>query len=287
LRPDEFVNPEAKDLAAKADIVIVAAGFSPETETEGADRTFGLPPGQDELINAALDANKNTFVVLTSGGGMDMNAWVDRAPAILQAWYAGQEGGTALAQLLYGDVAPSGKLPMTFERRWEDNPSFKTYYPDPSDKAKKISYTEGVFIGYRGYEKNGTKPLFPFGHGLSYTTFAYKNLSVTPAEVAGDAPVTVSFEVTNTGQREGAEVAQVYVGDKHSKVPRPAKELKGFSKVSLKPGETKRVQVQLDRRAFSYYDVNKKSWTADPGAFQILVGPSSAEIALNGIVTLN
>jgi beta-glucosidase len=243
---------------------------------------FALPPGQDELIQQIAAINKNTVVVVTSGGGVDMTAWVDRVPALFQAWYPGQEGGTALAQLIFGEASPSGKLPVTFERRWEDNPAHDTYHPKGGDR--KVIYSEGVFIGYRGYEKSGVKPLFPFGYGLSYTTFAYKNLAVSPASASGD--VELHFEVTNTGKRAGAEIAQVYVGDRHSSVPRPMKELKGFTKVNLEAGETRQATVTLDRRAFSYYDVKKHDWTVEAGDFDVYVARSSAQIELTGKVRL-
>jgi beta-glucosidase len=282
--PGSAVVAEAKRMAAGADVVVVAAGFAPESESEGADRTYQLPAGQDELINAMEAANRRTIVVVTSGGGYDTSAWLDRTPALIQAWYPGQEGGTALAEILLGDVNPSGRLPVTFERRWEDNPVHDSYYP--ADGTNRVVYKEGVFVGYRGYEKAGTKPLFPFGHGLSYTTFRYSNLSIRPAPAGtGPAPAPlyeVSFDVTNTGRREGADVAQVYVGDTHSKAARPAKELKGFSKVSLRPGETRGVTVTLDSRAFSYYDADAKRWRTDPGEFDILVGRSSERIELRG-----
>jgi beta-glucosidase len=219
-----------------------------------------------------------------------MIAWLDRVPALVQAWYPGQEGGTALAEILFGDVNPSGRLPVTFERRWEDNPVHDSYYQEVN--TKRVVYKEGVFVGYRGYEQAGTKPLFPFGSGLSYTTFKYSNLSIKP--LAGAAPNgdslgrrnEVSFEVTNTGTRDGADVAQLYVGDPQTKVPRPAKELKGFVKVSLRPGETKNVSVILDNGSRSYYDVNAKQWRAEPGVFDVLVGRSSAQIELRGKLTL-
>src|SRR5579863_1946028 len=257
-----YVLPGAKKLAAKADVVVVAAGFDPESEIEGADRTFRLPPGQDELIQEMSAANKNTIVLVTSGGNVDMTDWIDRVPALLEVWYPGQEGGKAAAEILFGDVNPSGRLPATFERRWEDNPVHNNYYPAAG--TTRVIYKEGVFVGYRGYEHNGTKPLFPFGYGLSYTTFKYANLSIKPAapgaKAAGlSAPLyEVSFDVTNTGTREGADVAQVYVSDPQSRVPRPVKELKGFARVNLKPGETKTATVTLDSRAFSYYDVAGK-----------------------------
>ncbi len=287
LRHGNIVDPEAKRLASRADVVVVAAGFDPETESEGADRTFRLPPGQDELIQEVAAANRNTIIVMTSGGGVDANAWLDRIPVFVEAWYPGQEGGTALAEVLFGDVNPSGRLPITFERRWEDNPVHDSYYTEAG--TNRIVYKEGVFVGYRGYERNGTKPLFPFGYGLSYTTFEYSNLAIRP--IAGDAASSgsryqVSFDVKNTGSREGADVAQVYVGDSHARVPRPAKELKGFVKVNLRPGETRRVSVTLDDRALSYYDIDAKQWRAEPGDFDVLVGRSSEQIELRGKLTL-
>ena len=283
VRPDDMVTAETKAVAAQADAVVVAVGFDQSIEGESADRMFVMPPGQDELINQIAAINKKTIVVVTSGGGVDMNAWVDHVPGIFEAWYPGQAGGTALAQLLFGEVSPSGRLPMTFDRRWEENPAHDTYYPRSGDR--KVAYTEGVFVGYRGYDKSGVKPLFPFGYGLSYTTFAYKNLTVSPSTSASQ-PVEVRFDVTNTGTRAGAEVAQVYVGDRHSSVPRPKKELKGFAKLKLGPGETQQVTVTLDRRAFAYYDVKKHDWTVEPGDFDVYVARSAAQIELTGKVAV-
>ncbi len=282
-RHGDRVDPAAKALAAKVDVVVVAAGFDASTESESADRTFALPPAQDELIEAMVAANKNTVVVTTGGGNYDMQPWLERVPALVQAWYPGQEGGTALAEILFGVTNPSGRLPATFEKKLEDNPAFANHYPQPG--TPRILYQEGVFVGYRGYEKNGIAPQFPFGFGLSYTTFKYDGLAVTPGKTK-DGKVSVSFDVTNTGTRAGADVAQVYVGDGHAKVPRPVKELKGFAKVSLQPGETRRVTVELDRRSFSYYDVETRQWRADPGVFEILVGRSSADIHLTAPLTL-
>ena len=288
VRHGSVVSDDAKKLAAKADVVIVSAGFDPETESEGADRTFDLPPAQDELIEAMTAANKNTIVLITSGGNVDMAGWLDRVPALIETWYPGQEGGTALAEVLFGDVNPSGRLPVTFERRWEDNPASNSYYPAAG--TNKVEYKEGVFVGYRGYEKNGTKPQFPFGYGLSYTNYSYGKMSVQQGITKGGSPeiwwAEVSFDVTNTGKRPGSEVAQVYVSDSHSKVPRPLKELQGFAKIDLKPGETKRVKVMLSAHSLSYYDVNTKKWRAEPGDYEVLVGPSSAQIELRGKITL-
>jgi beta-glucosidase len=290
MRRGAAVAEEVKRLAAKVDAVVVAAGFDHETESEGADRTFSLPTGQDELIAEMVAANRNTVVVVTAGGGTDMSGWVERVPAVVQAWFPGQEGGTALAEILLGDVNPSGRLPVTFERKWEDNPVHASYYP-AGDDTKRVEYKEGVFVGYRGYEQKNVKPLFPFGHGLSYTTFKYDGLKVTqvPGTVTGapDGPhFEVSFDVKNTGSREGSDVAQVYVSDTHARVPRPPKELKGFAKFNLRPGESRRVTVRLNGRAFSYYDAAARRWRFDPGDFDILVGRSSEQIELRGKVRL-
>jgi beta-glucosidase len=273
------LGEETKKLAAKADAVILCMGLDPNSEGEGGDRTF-RPGGQDIFIQQVASVNKNVIVVLNAGGNVDMSKWLDQVPAVLHAWYPWQEGGTALGQILFGDFSPSGKLPATFERRWEENPTFHSYYPQKGDK--RVEYTEGIFMGYRGYEKAGTKPLFPFGYGLSYTTFTYSDLKIAPAAKGSAALLAVSFNVKNTGPRQGAEIAEVYVGDSHAPLPRPAKELKGFAKVSLRPGESKQITVLLDRRAFSYYDAGKHDWAIAPGEFGILVGSSSADIRLQG-----
>lgn len=273
---------KATATAAKADAVILCVGFDSETEGEGRDRTFELPGGQNALVKAVLGANKNTTLVISAGGNVDMAEWIDATPALLHTFYPGQEGGTALAAILFGDVSPSGKLPVSFEREWKDNATYNSYY---DNGTKHVKYTEGVFLGYRHFDKSDVKPLYPFGYGLSYTTFKYGNLNVTPSFKKGD-PVTVSFDVTNTGAREGAEVGEVYVSDTHSHVPRPVKELKGFGKVNLKPGETKTITVKLNDRSFSYYDVTKHGWVAEPGDFGILVGSSSAKTELTGKTTL-
>jgi beta-glucosidase len=286
LRHGATVEAEAKKLAASADVTVVAVGFNPDTESEGADRTFQLPPGQDELVHEIAAANKRTVVVMTSGGSVDMREWIDGVPALVEAWYPGQEGGSALAGILLGDVNPSGRLPVTFERRWEDNPVHDSYYPEPG--TNRIVYKEGIFVGYRGYEHTGTKPLFPFGYGLSYTSFKYSNLVVKPMPGSASSGVhyEVSFDVKNTGGRPGAEVAQLYVGEPGAKVARPAKELKGFAKMNLRPGETRRVTLPLDDRSFSYYDPTAKRWRAEPDTYDVLVGRSSEQIELRGKVTL-
>lgn len=282
---NKVVDTKAKELASKADLVVVAAGFDADSESEGGDRTFDLPYGQDELIRAMVAANKKTIVDVTSGGNVDSEAWISEIPGYIESWYAGQEGGTALAEVLFGAVDPSGHLPATFERRAEDNPTYNNYYTEPN--SNRIVYKEGIFVGYRGYEHNHVKPLFPFGYGLSYTTFKFANLSVTPDNATANPNVTVSFDVTNTGERAGAEVAQVYVSDGHAKVERPEKELKGFNKVTLAPGETKHVSIALNGRSFAFYDTEAKSWHIAPGKFGILVGDSSEALDLKGSVEIS
>ncbi|MGO9592510.1 MAG: glycoside hydrolase family 3 C-terminal domain-containing protein [Steroidobacteraceae bacterium] len=279
---DEAVNPAAKAMAAKAEVAIVAVGFDEVSESEGQDREFDLPPGQEELIREVAAANKHTIVIVTSGGSVATAQWLERVPAVIQGWYAGEEGGTALIQLLFGQTNFSGRLPISWEQDLRDNPCFPNYYyQDPL--TQKITYAEGVFVGYRGYERNHVRPLFPFGFGLSYTTFHYSHIEVRPiGHQAGAEPhFDVSFEVTNTGKLAGADVGQVYVSDDtHPAVERPAKELKGFARVYLKPGEQRRVHVELNARSFAYYDVQSKAWHANAGRYRILVGRSSTEIVL-------
>lgn len=288
----DYVDSEAEKLAAQADAVVLTVGFDSQSESEGSDRTFRLPPGEDELIEKIADINPHTIVAITSGGAVDMTGWIDRVPAILESWYSGQEGGTALAQILFGDADPSGRLPVTFDRRWQDNPVYDSYYPQPG--SDKVSYNEGVFVGYRGYERSGKKPLFPFGYGLSYTTFRDENLRIKPVgdeSRSGDPPETglryeVSWDVTNAGRRSGADVSEVYVGELHPSVPRSARELKGFVRVQLRPGETRREKVMLNGRAFSYFDTNTHEWHVDPGKFVIYVGSSVDQLPLQDTITL-
>jgi beta-glucosidase len=277
-----FVKQSAIDMAKKADVVIVAVGYDAEIETEGIDREFGLPPGQDELIEKIVAANPNTIVTVTSGGSVDTSRWVDRVAALLENWYPGQEGGTALAEVVFGDVNPSGRLPISWEREITDNPSYTSYYPTPGTLS--IPYKDDLFVGYRGYEHNGTKPLFPFGYGLSYTSFKYSNLKVQPGK--GDGAYEVSFDVTNTGKAAGADVAQVYVSEDHPSVPRPPQELRGFARVMLQPGKTQHVTVPLDARAFTWYDEKAAAWHADAGSFTIHVSRSSADSQLESKISL-
>ena len=282
------VNERAKALAAKADVVIVGAGFVNNrdfnSESEGGDRTFDLPYGQDALIREMAAANPKTVVTVTSGGNVDSTTWIDKVPALIEGFYGGQAGGRALAEVIFGDYNPGGHLPATFERKAEDNPAFANYYPE--NDGIRVLYKEGIFVGYRGYEKNGVKPLFPFGYGLSYTTFSFKGLKVSRRTGAG-AVASVEFDVTNSGQRAGAEVAQVYVSDNHAPVPRPMHELKGFERIELGPGETKHVTVPLDARSFAYWDVKAHRWVIDPGKFTVSAGDSLASLPLTGTVDIS
>lgn len=282
---DKIVNPDAIKLAAKADVVVVEAGFQQESESEGGDRTFSLPFGQNELIQAIATANPNTVVAVTSGGNVDSTDWIDSVPAYLQTWYGGQAGGQALAEILFGDINPSGHLPATFERRLEDNPAFANYYPAAG--SKDVDYKEGIFVGYRGYEKNKVAPLFPFGFGLSYTTFKFSNLKLSQTAQGPDVRAVATFDVTNTGQRRGAEVAQLYVTEDQPKVPRPVHELKGFQRVDLGPGETGHISIPLDARSFSYYDVASKKWTIGSSKFTISIGDSLISLPLKAPLTIN
>ena len=281
----QLVTDAAKKLAASADAVVVAVGFNRDSEGEGADRMFSLPVGQAALIREMATQNKNVIVAVTSGGSFDATGWIDRVPACLELWYPGEQGGTALAEVLFGDVNPSGRLPITFEKRPEDNPTFSNYYPEAG--TKRVVYKEGIFVGYRGYEHNHTKPLFPFGFGLSYTKFNVTHLVINDESTpTSSLKYLVSFDVTNSGKRAGAEVAQVYIADTGTSVPRPPKELKGFVKVSLKPGETQHVAVPLDTRSFAYFDTSSGFWRAPAGTYKVLVGISSEQIDLTGEVKL-
>jgi beta-glucosidase len=279
---DELVDPEAKKIASVADAVVVAVGFDASTESEGFDRSFELPFGQDQLIQAVSHANPHTIVTITAGGNVDMHRWLSGVPALLHNWYPGQEGGRALAQIMMGEHSPEGHLPVSFERSWDENPVHDSYYaaPVPKGQTPHVNYKEGVFLGYRYYTTYDKQPLFPFGFGLSYTTFSFSNLKVSPAPATPDGDVTVSFDVNNTGHREGATVVQVYVGDPSAKVKRPLKELKSFEKVRLAPGDTRHISVALNRRSFAYWSVEKKGWEVDPGKFVIFVGDSSEDTPL-------
>lgn len=270
----------AADLAAQADIAIVVAGLTREWESEGFDRAdMRLAGQQDELIARVAAANPNTVVVLNVGSPVEM-PWAEDAAAILQSWYGGQEAGNALADVLFGDVTPSGKLPTTFPVRLEDNPAFINY---PGENGQ-VHYGEGIFVGYRYYDKKQIAPLFPFGHGLSYTSFVYNNLQLNGTTFGPGDEITVRVDVTNTGQRAGQEVVQLYVRDEESRLVRPPQELKAFAKVHLEPGQTKTVTLTLTGQSLAYYDPSVSNWVTEPGTFTLLVGSSSRDIRLMGQV---
>lgn len=273
-------KPDANTLK-KAAAVIVSVGFDKTCEKENSDRTFTLPAGQDELIEYACQHSDKVIVVIYAGGAIDMSRWQDKVSAILMGWYPGQEGGQAIANILAGKVNPSGKLPMTFEKTLEDNPTYRFYYPVEARTKRGMScktafYGEGLFVGYRGYERNGVEPAYPFGHGLSYTSFEYMASNTIKS---GDG-YDVVFTVMNTGKYDGAEVSEIYVGEKNPCVVRPAKELKGFAKTFIPKGKAAKVTVHLPKSAFEYYDVKSHSWTLNPGYFTIYIGSSSADIRL-------
>ena len=282
--PNEENFNEAIKAATEADVAIVCVGFNQQIEHEGANRTFELPAIQDSLVKVVSKANPNTIVILNAGGNVYMEKWLPGVKGLIHAFYPGQEGGTALANILLGNINPSGKLPVSFEKKWEDNPTFNNYY-DP-DNNKHVEYKEGLFVGYRYYDTKKVEPLFPFGFGLSYTTFAYSNLKVEVKQVKNKVTAYAIFDVKNSGKVDGAEVAQLYVSQKNCSVTRPLKELKGFSKVYLKKGESKTVMIALDESAFSYYMTNSKSFGFDGGDFEILVGGCSNDIKLQKTIKL-
>ena len=272
--------------ARAADAVVVCVGLNATSEREAADRSFDLPEAQNRLIAALAAANKRVIVTNNSGAAVGMTEWIGQVPAVLQTWYLGQEGGIALGAVLFGDVNPSGRLPDTFDRAFADNPAYPNYpgAPEPGHPWPVERYKEGIFVGYRGYDHDGKSPLFPFGYGLSYTTFAYSDLRV--ANVGEDA-ATVTLKVKNTGARAGAEVVQVYVGQPKCPVERPVRELKAFTKVMLQPGETREVTVQLPREAFAFWHPEKSAWTVDPAAFVVEAGSSSRELPLRAELKLS
>ncbi|MGA3345047.1 MAG: glycoside hydrolase family 3 C-terminal domain-containing protein [Terracidiphilus sp.] len=277
---------EAVDAAAHADVAVVVVGRYDKIEHEGADlKTMDLPAGQDELIAAVERANPHTIVVLNTGNPVTMTRWIDRTSALVEMWYGGQEAGTALASILFGEANPSGKLPVSLPKEFKDSPAAANY---PGENLH-VNYAEGIYVGYRYYDTKNVEPQFPFGFGLSYTKFEYSDLKVTPlmlAKGAGHSGAVVSLTVQNTGKRAGAEIVQLYVHDGHSTIDRPSHELKGFKRVELKPGESQTVGFTLGRDALSYWSPDKKAWVAEPGTFEIQVGASSRDIRLKAPLEL-
>jgi beta-glucosidase len=305
INEDDMITEDVKKFASIADVVIVAAGFDPQFESEGFDRSFSLPWGQDALIDAVTAANPHTIVTVTAGGAFDTRRWLDKVPALLHNFYPGQEGGTAIAEVLFGKQNPEGHLPVSFDRSWEENPSYPYYYPikgadtvlhvPQSDRPATditighVKYGDKLMVGYRYWTTTGKHPLFPFGFGLSYTTFKFDNLHAPSLAVSGTIDpngVPVTFDVTNTGSIAGATVAQLYVSDPSARAQRPERELKAFVKVRLEPGQRKHVAMTLDSRAFSYWDEAAHKWTIDPGKFVLRVGDSSENTPLSADLTL-
>lgn len=269
---------------AKADLIIASLGFNADTEYEDADRTFALPDKDRAVLDAIAQAKRPTVGLINSGGGVEMQSWEPSMKGLLWLGYSGQEAGTAVADILFGKVCPSGRLPMTWEKRWEDNPVHDSYYY-PSKENKHVAYKEGVFVGYRGYDKLKRDVQYPFGFGLSYTNFSLSGMNVS--DVKPDGTAEVSFTLKNTGRREGAQVVQCYVGKKtQSIIERPVKELRGFDKISLKPGESKTVKLTLPRESFMYYDENKHDFTTDRGLYDIMLGFSSRDIKMKKSINL-
>ncbi len=293
LNEDQILSGRARRIAAKADTVLIAAGFDKTNEHEGMDRTFALPPLQNTMIRNLAALNHHTILAITAGGNVDMTPWIDRVPSLLFLWFPGEEGGAAVADILFGVQNPEGKLPDTFEAKWEDSSTFHSYYPqDNSHPAEPhIHYTEGVFLGYRYFDSpsvntTGVQPRFPFGFGLSYTTFAFSNFRLSRATMHPDDPLTVTLTIRNTGKVAGADVAQIYVGEQHPAVPRPRYELKAFQKVRLAPGESRTITLPLNRRSFAYWSQQDHAWKVDPGTFTIYAGDSSASLPLHADLTM-
>jgi beta-glucosidase len=284
-----YLPPVAEDaierataLAARSDIALLFVGLNGDWEGEGHDRpNMDLVGEQVALIERVADANPRTVVVLQTGSPVTM-PWLEKVAGVIQAWYPGQECGNAIADVLFGSVNPSGKLSQTFPKRLQDNPAYINY---PGENGH-VRYGEGIFIGYRYYEKKHIAPLFPFGFGLSYTSFAYDNLRLSATTLAPDERLMVSVDVTNTGQRRGKEIVQVYVRDVHATLTRPSKELKSFKKIALAPGVTETVTLCLDRTALAYWDDIQHAWIAEAGEFEIQIGSSSHDIRAKAVFQL-
>jgi len=271
--PDDPLG-EALTVASQADLVLLFAGNTAEWESEGYDRPdMDLPKDQNELIEQVLTVNPNTIVVLNTGAPVRM-PWIDQVPGLIQAWFGGYEMGNAIADVLFGLANPSGKLPTTFPLRLQDNPAYINY---PGENGR-VHYGEGIFVGYRYYEYKDLEPLFPFGYGLSYTKFEYGNVELSADEFGPGETLTISIMVTNVGALAGKEVVQLYLRDVETQLVRPLKELKGFSKVELQPGETKQVNFEIQENALAYYDEALNQWKTEPGLFEVFIGGSSHDL---------
>lgn len=279
---DEKLLAEAVDAAKKAKVAVIFAGLPDAFESEGFDRKhMSMPNCQNELIEKIAAVQPNTVVVLHNGSPVEM-PWINQVKGIVEAYLSGQAVGGAVCDILFGKVNPSAKLPETFPLKLEDNPSYLSYFGE----GDMVEYREGIFVGYRYYDKKKMDVLFPFGYGLSYTDFEYSNLTIDKEQMKDTDTLTVTVDVKNTGKMTGKEVVQLYVADKESTVIRPVKELRDFAKIELAPGETKTVTFTLDKRAFAYYSVKIHDWHVETGEFDILIGKSSRDIVLSGTVTV-
>ena len=266
---------EALDAAASADAVIIAAGFNNIIESEGHDRPLELPENQSDFIKEAAARNPNTIVILNAGGGVEMESWIHSVKGVLHAWYLGQETGRALARILFGEVNPSGRLPITIEKKLEDSPSYGSYH---NTGSLHVKLKEGLFVGYRHFDKYNIEPLFPFGFGLSYTDFSYSNFSLSKKVMKEDESLEAEVTVKNTGNFDGAEVVQLYISDKTSSLEHPVKELKQFQKIFLKKNETKKCVFTIPADDLKYYDPALHEWTCEEGEFQIHIARSSKDV---------
>jgi beta-glucosidase len=264
-----------------ADITILFVGLNHEInkDAEGTDKLkLEIPSEQVDLIKNSVKENPKTIIVLISGSPVSMIDWIEKVPSVIQAWYSGMEAGRAIANIIFGDINPSGKLPITFPKKLSDSPAHASKRTFPGND--KVYYDEGIFVGYRHFDAKKIEPLFPFGYGLSYTTFIYENLKINKSKVSGNEKIIVTVDIKNSGKREGAEVIQLYIQDVQSSIIRPPKELKAIKKISLKPGEKSTIKFELNREAFSFYDEKSKSWITENGEFNLMIGSSSRDIRL-------
>lgn len=285
-RSPEQLIADAVKAARDADYVIFVGGLNKtdHQDSEGADRLgLELPYDQDAVVSALVAVNPNVIVTLVSGNAVAM-PWVDTVPSIVQAWYGGSEAGHSLADVLFGDVNPSGKLPFTFPKQLSDSPAHQPGMTFPT-RGKNV-YEEGIYVGYRWFDEKNIEPLFAFGHGLSYTTFEYGDATISKSSMTQNGTVKVTVPVTNTGSVDGAEVVQLYITDTESSLPRPKKELKGFEKVRLAPGETAKVEFEISAEALKFYDPAISDWKAEKGEFQVLIGSASDDIRTSVTFTL-
>ncbi len=281
---DPIKLEEAVEAAKNSDVAIIFAGSNRDYETEASDRgNLELPFGQEELIEKVLEVNPNTIVVMIAGAPFDINTIKEKSSALVWSWFNGSEGGNALADVLLGTVNPSGKLPWTMPKKLEDSPAHATH-SFPGDST--VTYTEGILVGYRWFDTKGIEPLFPFGYGLSYTDFEFSDLKTDKEAYSEDDVVTVSFQIKNIGKVDGKEVAQLYISKPNSAVQRAAKELKGFKKVLVKSGTSKKVTIEVPVKELAYYNEDKKQWVVEPGTYSVKIGKSSRDIPIETSINI-